>query len=299
MQRRKFLTSALSSSISMALFPNIIIGGTKNNGMDRIGLTTVVFRNRFRSTVPEGTALKNELTLAEIPTYFADRFGIHNVELWSRHFEAKSKGYLNDINKQLKKSASNVIDIQVDTKHDLSDSDEGKREKALAEMKEWIDVGALLNTRFIRISPMKKSYSQAVKSVREITLYSKRKGITALVENHFDMFSVVENHINIRKDITDSKFGLLADFGNYPNDVNKYKALERIAPFTKLISAKTKDFSNQMKHTSYDFGKCVSIFENSGYTGIYSLEQWAKPNPGYDYEKITDWMISKAQEAIT
>jgi sugar phosphate isomerase/epimerase len=297
MKRRKFLKS-VSSTIPVAFFPNIIFGATKNKNMDRIGLTTVVFRNRFRSTVPKQMELKNELTLIDIPEYFADRFGIHNVELWTKHFESKSRSYLADIQKNVGKSKSKIIDLQADTSQDLSDPDENKRQKAVSEMKEWVDAGAFLDTAFIRISPMKKSYQQAAKSIREVTIYAKTKGIEALVENHNDMFSNVDYHLRINRDIELSNFGLLADFGNYPKDVDKYKALQSIAPFTKLISAKTKDFNSEMEHTSYDFGKCIKIFENSGYRGIYSLEQWSRPNPDYDYEKITDWMIAEVKSTI-
>jgi sugar phosphate isomerase/epimerase len=266
--------------------------------MDRIGLTTVVFRNRFKSTLSKNVVLENELVLKDIPEYFADRFGIHNVELWSKHFELKSPEYIHDIKKRLKKNKSTLIDIQVDTKNDLSDPDEEIREKAVLEMKEWIDIGAEMGTKFIRISPMKKSYEKAILSVREVNNYAKTKGISALVENHMDIFSKVENHINIRKDIADNNFGLLADFGNYPNDVDQIEALKQIAPYTRLISAKAKDFNDQMMHFSYDFGKCVEIFESIGYNGIYSLEQWGNPDPGYDYEKITDWMIMEVKDHL-
>jgi sugar phosphate isomerase/epimerase len=297
MKRRNFLKST-SSAIPVAFFPNIIFGAAKKKAMDRIGLTTVVFRNRFRSTKPKHMKLKNELTLLDIPDFFAERFNIHNVELWTRHFDSKSKPYLNEINKKLNKTKSRIIDLQVDTSRDLSDPDEIKRLEAVLEMKEWVDIGATLNTEFIRISSMKQSYQQAVKSILEITAYAKTKGIKALVENHNDIFSNIDNHLNIKRDIDLSNFGLLADFGNYPKDVNNYEVLLKIAPFTKLISAKTKDFTSEMEHESYDFERCIQLFENSGYKGIYSLEQWGKSNSDYDYEKITDWMISKVKNTI-
>ncbi len=298
MKRRKFIKVSAAAGISIAAFPTVFIKPSKVNKMDRIGLTTVVFRNRFRSTIPKNFTLTDELTLQNVPEFFADRFRIHNVELWSQHFDSKSPAYLSDIKKALKKSKSTLIDIQVDTKNDLSNPDDEIRNKGILDMKEWIDVGKFLDSQFIRISPMKKSHEKSTESIKKIVAYASTNGITALVENHNDMYSNVENHINIRKDIADKNFGLLADFGNYPTSVDIYNALKQIAPFTKLISAKTKDFDENMNHISYDFEKCVRIFQEAGYEGIYSLEQWGKDNPDYDYEKITDWMIEQVKENL-
>lgn len=286
------------SGTAVAAFPTVILKPSTAQKMDRIGLTTVVFRNRFKATIPKNMTLTDELPLKDVPEFFADRFGIHNVELWSQHFESKSPAYLSDIKKNLKKHKSILTDIQVDTKNDLSNPDDEIRKKGIAEMKDWTDVGQILGTRFIRISPMKKSYGKSIESIKEIVSYAKEKGIVALVENHNDMYSKVENHLNIRRDIPDKYFGLLADFGNYPPDVDIYVALKQIAPYTKLISAKTKDFDKDMNHISYDFGKCVDIFESAGYSGIYSLEQWGTANPDYNYEKITDWMIEEVKNNL-
>jgi sugar phosphate isomerase/epimerase len=238
------------------------------------------------------------LTLLDIPEYFADRFGIHHVELWAKHFESTNPTYLKDIKKALQKSKSTLIDIQAESVFDLSDPDEEKRRQGMADMKAWIDVGATLGSQFIRISAMKKSYEKSVESVKAITDYAQSKGMQVLVENHFDLFSDHAHHVSIIKDVQNKHLGLLADFGNYPQTVAQYDALQKIAPYTKLVSAKTSEFNDQMQHISYDFGKCVTLFEEANYKGIYSLEQWGNPNPAYDYEKITDWMIAEVKEYL-
>lgn len=295
MNRRKFLQKTTVSGVAIATSPFLIIKPSRKDGMSRIGLTTVVFRNRFNATKPKDMVLKDELTLLDIPEYFADRFGIHNVEFWANHFESTSAAYLNDIKKALKKHKSSLIDIQAESGYDLSDPNQENRQKGIADMKAWIDVGATLGSQFIRIGAMKKSYEKSVESVKTITEYAQSKGIKALVENHFDLFSDPKHHVNIIKDVSNENLGLLADFGNYPASVARYDVLQKIAPYTKLVSAKTSDFDDNMNHTSYDFEKCVDLFEEAGYQGIYSLEQWGKFNPAYDYEKITDWMIAKVK----
>lgn len=242
--------------------------------------------------------LKDPLTLPIIPEYFVDRFGIRNVELWSQHFESSSAAYLSDVKKALKKSKCTLIDIQAEGEFDVSDPDDGNRIKGINEMKEWIDICAILGSRYIRIRSMNKSYQKSLESLSVLNEYAQSKGIRILIENHFDLFSNPDNHVNIFKDLGDTNVGLLADFGNYKEGIDRYAALTMIAPFTALVSAKTTEFTGNLSHTSYDYGRCVDIFESAGYQGIYSLEQWGRPNPEYDLEKITDWMITEVKEHI-
>ena len=64
-----------------------------------------------------------------------------------------------------------------------------------------------------------------------------------------------------------------------------------IAPYTLLVSAKSHAYDENYEHIGFDFGRCVRIMEEGGFTGIYSLEQWEDGLPDYDYERIVDWMI--------
>lgn len=298
MKRRDFILQTTLSAAAITGLPLASLAKPSKSKMDRIGLTTVVFRNRFASTKPKNKVLENELTLLSTPEYFVDRFKVHNVEMWTNHFESTSKSYLKEIKKSLKKQHCTLINLQSEGKFDPSDPLEENRLKAVVEVKNWIDIAKTLQCEAVRVKSMKMSYPQAVLSLKEITKYAKSKGIRILIENHNDMFSDYQTHISTIKDVPLDNIALLADFGNYPSNSVRFESLQHIAPFTKLVSAKTKDFSDQMEHSAYDFQKCIRIFEAQGYKGIYSCEQWGKANPTYDYEKITDWMIENIKESI-
>ena len=47
--------------------------------LQRIGITTVCFRDRFRQTAPKGAADKADLTLLAAPKFIADSLGIHKI----------------------------------------------------------------------------------------------------------------------------------------------------------------------------------------------------------------------------
>ena len=121
MKRRNFIKHSALSASAMLSMPYVGIGRVRAEKMDRIALTTVVFRNRFQLTKPKNQVLKNELSLLEIPEYFDDRFNIQNVEIWTKHFESTSKHYLGDLKKKLKKHNCKLIDLQAEGKFDPSD----------------------------------------------------------------------------------------------------------------------------------------------------------------------------------
>ena len=297
MKRRKFIQSSGVAAGALLAAPSFFTACSANDPMSRIGLTTVVFRNRFVSTNPDAT--DNLLTLETVPEYFQDRFGIYQPEFWSEHFESRDPSYLKDLKKTLDKSHSTLINIQVDTPgKDMSDPEDGKSSLAVEEIKEWIDVGSSLGAKMIRGSFMQYSLEEGIKSTRELVKYAANKGITFLSENHFDLMSVPANHLKVAQEVNNKNFGLLADFGNYPESTDKYKALEMIAPYTRLVSAKTHGFNENYEHTGFDFDRCVRIMEEAGFKGIYSLEQWENGLPDYDFERIVDWMIGHVKANV-
>jgi len=288
MKRRHFIQRTGVAAGAMLAAPSIFSSCAGDNSMARIGLTTVVFRNRFLSTNPDATG--DVLSLEKIPEYFQDRFGIYQPEFWSEHFESRESSYLKDLKKALDKSRCRLINIQADTPgKDMSDPENSSL--AVEEIKDWIDVGAFLGAKMVRGSFMQQSLEEGIKSTRELVNYAAGKGIIFLSENHFDLMSTPENHIRVAKEIDSKNFGLLADFGNYPESTDQYEALKMIAPNTRLVSAKTHGFDENYEHTGFDFDRCVRIMEEGGFKGIYSLEQWENGLPDYDFEKIVAWMI--------
>jgi len=296
MKRRHYLrTSGLATGALLA-GPSLLPGCSSTESMDRIGCTTVTFRKRFLLTNPDASG--DILSLEKIPEFFQDRFGLYQCEFWSQHFESKDPAYLKGLKQALENNHCTLINIQVDTPgKDMSDPENSGL--ALEELKEWIDVGAVLGARMIRGSFMNFSLEEGIKSTRKLVDYAAAKGITFLSENHFDLMSEPEKHIRVAQEVTHENFGLLADFGNYPETTDKYEALKMIAPHTRLVSAKTHAFDLNYEHTGFDFDRCVRIMEEGGFTGVYSVEQWEDGLPDYDYERIVDWMIRHVQANIS
>jgi sugar phosphate isomerase/epimerase len=297
MKRRDFISRTGMAAGALLAGPALLSNVSMADPMSRIGLTTVVFRNKFSSTNPELTS--DKLTLNDIPKYFSERFGIRNLEFWSEHFESREKSYLKDLKKSMQKDNCQLINIQADTPgKDISNPENGNSSLAIEEIKEWIDVGKFLGAKMVRASFMHKSFEEGMKSMKSLIDYSNSQGMILLAENHFDLLSIPENHLELAQKMEGQGFGLLADFGNYPENIDRYEALKMIAPYTLLVSAKTHAYDEDYNHTSFDFDKCVQIMEEGGFKGIYSLEQWENGQLDYDFEKIVDWMIEHVSAII-
>lgn len=259
--------------------------------MDRIGMSTVNFRNRFAGTKSDShpSASGREMTLLEVPEFFADRFQLHNVEFWSKHFANLEVAYLTELKAAIAKSKSTLINIQCDEKIDLGSSDLTKRRESLNTAQIWLDVANFMGAGGIRFNPGKGDPALAIDSFKILNQSAKRYGIKLMSENHFGMEMDTDVHLKIVEEVGENMY-TLPDFGNYSEEA-RFESLKAILPYAYQVSAKTIEFDKQGNHVSFDFDKCMQLAVDSGFKGIFSVEQWSKKPTGLSDDKIADWMI--------
>ncbi len=289
--RRTFLRSSAAFAAVVAS-PQILVARPRLDPMERIGLTTVTFRFRFAATRPDSYAgTEGLLRLTDIPAYFADRFGVHNVELWSQHFDSQDASYLQDLKKKVEQARSRIINIQVDQPYNLAAAEADERRTSVALVKTWVDVAHSLGAPSIRANTGNGTLENAVLSLREVNDYAASRGILLLTENHGGISTDLDVLLQILNAIPSDNFRAVADFGNFPDGTDRYRALARLLPHTHLISAKTLLFDAEGQHTSFDFDRCVQTAESAGFRGMYSGEQWDPSTDPLDAEHIAAWMI--------
>ena len=267
---------------------------------DRVGMGTVIFRNRFVQTRPKSvTTIDNPLTLLEVPAYHRDRFKVRKLEFWSHHFESLEKPYLMELTARVKSAGAELVNIQVDGSYDLASADEAERQRSLALARQWIDAAALVGSRAVRINPGKTggSIEKSIASMKELNQYCVAKGLPLLTENHFGLEMDPAVHLRIREEAGPANFYTLPDFGNYPVET-MWDSLAKILPYAYVISAKGVDFDTDGKHLSYDFDRCIQMCERSGFRGIYLVEQWSRREQQVGSEKIADWLLERVRANI-
>ncbi len=267
---------------------------------DRVGMGTVIFRNRFVQTRPKSvTTIDNPLTLLEVPAYHRDRFKAGKLEFWSHHFESHEKPYLTELTARVKSAGAELVNIQVEGSYDLGSADEAERQRSLALARQWIDAAALVGSRAVRINPGKTggSIEKSIASMKELNQYCVAKGLPLLTENHFGLEMDPAVHLRIREEAGPANFYTLPDFGNYPVET-LWDSLAKILPYAYVISAKGVDFDTDGKHLSYDFDRCIQMCERSGFRGIYLVEQWSRREQQVGSEKIADWLLERVRANI-
>jgi len=282
--------------LSLALGP---VRAARSRG-DRVGMGTVIFRNRFEQTRPKSvTNLADPLTLLTVPAYYRERFGVRNLEFWSHHFESLDKPYLQELRDRVKAAGARLINVQVDGAYDLANTNEDERQRSLALVRQWIDAAALVGSRAVRINPGKSggSIEQSIASMKEVNQYCRSKRLPLLTENHFGLEMDPDVHLRIREAAGPKNIYTDPDFGNYPVE-SMWESLAKIIPYAYVVSAKAVDFNAQGEHISYDFDRCVQMCERAGFKGIYLVEQWSRKDQDLDYEKVADWLLQSVRENI-
>jgi sugar phosphate isomerase/epimerase len=297
MQRRAFLVRTGGLMISVSGLGAV---HAARPAADRVGMGTVILRNRFEQTKPKTVAtLSNPLRLLDVPAYYRERFAVRNLEFWSNHFESLDTPYLKELRARVKAANARLINVQVDASYDLASTNEDERQRSLDTARQWIDAAALLGSRAVRINPgrPKGSVEKSIASMKEVNRYCISKGLPLLIENHFGLEMDPAVHLAIREGAGPKNVYTLPDFGNYPVE-SMWDSLAKILPYAYVVSAKAVDFNAQGEHLSYDFDRCVQLCERAGFKGIYLVEQWSRKDQDFDAEKIADWMLQRVRMNI-
>jgi len=297
MFRRTFLSSSSGLLLSIAFGPSIARGSASADS--RLGMSTVTFRDRFKQTA-RAAIVAEELTLLKVPAFYRERFGVRQLELWSKHFESLDPQYLQELRARVREARSQVINVQVDADYDLASVNEEVRQQSLSTARQWIDAAALLGSRAVRVNPghTDGSVDKAIDSMKEVNAYCKSKGLPLLIENHFGLEMDPDVHLRIRESAGPTNVYTLPDFGNYPVDT-MWDSLKKILPYAYMVSAKTVQFDARIEHLSFDFDRCVRLAEELGFQGVYSVEQWSRDPLKVDPEKVVDWMLAHVRANLS
>jgi sugar phosphate isomerase/epimerase len=292
MQRRSFLIRAGGLAVGVS-----VAGGVRAAPASRVGMGTVILRDRFEQTRPKGVATtEHPLTLLDVPTYYRERFGVRLLEFWSHHFESLEPSYLRALKGRIRAARAELINVQVDASYDLASTNEDERRRSLDTARQWIDAAAALGSRAVRINPGKPagSIDKSIESLKEVNRYCESKGLPLLTENHFGLEMDPDVHLRIRAGAGPRNVYTLPDFGNYPVET-MWESLAKIMPYAYLVSAKAVDFNTKGEHVSYDFDRCMKLCESAGFKGIYLVEQWSRRDQSLDGEKIADWLLQRVR----
>ncbi len=251
--------------------------------MSRVSLAGWSLVRRFRRE-------EHPLTLLEFPRVAREEFGIDQIELNEPFFERQDNGYLNMLRAAANSQGVRMLNIAVDRQGDLGAPDRMERMMAVSNHTRWFEIAAALGCNAIRANmgghhdpDVAGRIERLIESFGALAEVGGQMGIKILIENHGGVSADPENILRVIRSVNSPWIGTLPDFGNFPPEVDRFAALEKLAPYAVAVHAKAREFDATGNDPNIDIPRCIQILEKSGYTGSYGIEFEGKSD---DHEGI-------------
>lgn len=295
MNRRSFIVHTSVATGSLLLLPGGIFAESHSNPAFQISLAQwSLNRNLF------GGKLNN----LEFPKLARREFGIDAVEYVDQFFADKSKDqtYLKELKNRTDGEGIYNHLIMIDTTGPLGAAQKSSRDSAVEKTFGWIDAARFLGCRMIRVNAYGDGNAEELRervaeSGARLADYAAQAGLAVAIENHGKLSSDPGWLVSLIRAINKPNFGILPDFGNFPDEVNRYRAVEAFMPYAKAVSAKSERFDHAGLVADTDFFHMMRIVRDGGYTGYVGIESSGGSIEGeYDAIRKTKETLLRVRE---
>jgi len=185
MTRRELLAGA-TSAIGLASLRPVLAGAQADPAkLGRVAIMVLNFENMLR--VPglwEGPT--DTLDIMDVPQMFADRYGVHNIEIQHTHFPSTEPSYLKDFRARVEKAGSRISNINLEFGPlNISAASLVARLQAIDLTKQWIDHAAVLGSPRVMINQgalKEENKADAIKALKTMVDYGASKAVRIGVE---------------------------------------------------------------------------------------------------------------------
>ena len=203
--------------------------------------------------------------------------GAKGLELVNSFFPSPQYDYLNKLKKTAADEGVKILLIMCDGEGNMSSPDFRERRQAVINHKKWLDIAAVLGCHSIRCNSGHQDNAEegmkfAADSFNELAAYARQYGLNVTIENHWGLSSDPKWLCGLMDMVGVDNFGTLPDFGNFPEEVDRYDAVEAMMKYAKAVSAKCYDFGPDGKETKIDFDRMMKIVFDAGYHGFVGVE---------------------------
>ncbi len=161
--------------------------GTQADGakLARIAIMVLNFENMLRvAALWEGPT--DTLNLFDVPQMFADRYGVHNIEIQHTHFASTEPSFLRELRVQVEKAQSRLSNINLEFgPMNISAPQPVQRLQAIDLTRQWIDHAVVLGCPRVMINQgalTSENKLDAVRALRAMVEYGKSKSVMVGVE---------------------------------------------------------------------------------------------------------------------
>ncbi|HEY65137.1 MAG TPA: sugar phosphate isomerase/epimerase [Caldilineae bacterium] len=219
------------------------------------------------------------LSLLEFPRVAWEEFGIDQIELNEPFFERQDNVYLNRLRAAANSYGVRMLNIAIDRQGDLGAPDRLERMRAVANHTRWFEIAAALGCNAIRANmgghhdpDVSGRIERLIDSFGRLAEVGGQIGVKILIENHGGVSADPDHILRVIRAVSSPWIGTLPDFGNFPPEVDRYRALEKLAPHAAAVHVKVFEFDASGNDPNIDIPRCIQIMEQAGYTGAYGIE---------------------------
>lgn len=202
-------------------------------------------------------------------------FGHMNDEAWLAEFETRAR-----------QSGVRFEVLMVDEAGHLGSSGRAQREDAVRRHIEWLKCARWLSCRSVRVNAYGdgsylEQLNNCASSLKSLARVAQDMGLELLVENHGHPSSNGAWLAMLIEQTDHPNLGVMADFDNFfmggwgHSPQRRYdtrQGMLDLAPYTRVLSAKSYDFNHEGQETTVDFEMCLRIMLDAGFRGAVSAE---------------------------
>ncbi len=279
MDRRHFIQTSGGALAATAAVANLSEGAHHVKGKFDISIAAWSWNKMFRG--------KNNFVNRPMADQIdlAKEAGVTGLELVNQYFQSPTNRYLNGFKKKADDEGIKILLVMIDGETDMNSPDLKDRKQAFIDHRKWVDIAAVLGCHSVRCNAgyfsgnisSEDSMKYAAESFSELSEYAMQYNMNVIIENHGGLSSDPEWLVGLMKMVDRNNFGTLPDFGNFPHDnhqykIDIYKAVDRMMPYAKAVSAKCFDFDEDGNEKFIDFEKMMEIVFKHNYHGYVGVE---------------------------
>ena len=215
-----------------------------------------------------------------------EEFGLDGFELVNTLLEVPTADYVRRFRKEADRFGLAIPLVMCDGEGEFGSPDAAERRKAVRYHAKWVYAASDLGCHSIRVNwrgaaegseknpaQVSEFIDRSVDAFGEMVALAQRYGISVIIENHGGPSSYPDALVGLMRAVNSPAFGTLPDWGNFPREVNRYDAVDRMMPYAKGVSAKCYDFWTDGRETSIDFERMLQIcVDQHNYHGFIGIE---------------------------
>src|SRR6266850_1100811 len=241
--------------------------------------------------------------------------GVEGVDLLHRQMESEEPGYLRKLKRHALSRGVALVCLSIH--QDFVDPSAEERKKNVQHTIRCIELASTLGIPCIRLNsgrwntiasfddlmkargqePVLPGYTEddgfkwCIECVQQCLPKAEEHGVVLAMENHWGLTRTPEGLLRIVNAVDSPWLGALMDTGNFLE--NPYDKLERIAPRTVFVQAKTYFGGGEWYTLDLDYKRIANILREVNYSGYISLELEGKENADSAVPKSIE-MLRKA-----